>query len=175
MRAAALVMQLLATLLMGLMAGFFFAFAVDVVPAMRELDAQAYITTQQAINRVVRNAVFGGVYFGSALLPLLAALALYACGQRRPGHLWLAIGALYFGMVFWLTREINVPINNALALWNPSAPPADWLEARERWNTANLVRSVASGTCFAAAVCLLVWTRNPAGQPAPRAQDRISC
>lgn len=148
-------LQWLATLLLGLMAGFFFAFAVDVAPAMRELDAQAYINTQQAINRVVRNATFGSVYFGSALLPLLAAAALYASGQRPAGHLWLALGAVYFGAVFWLTREVNVPINNALALWNPGAPPADWAQARDRWNTANLVRTVAAGLCFAAALTLL--------------------
>lgn len=151
-RALAGPLQWLATLLLGLMAGFFFAFAVDVAPAMRELDAQAYISTQQAINRVVRNATFGGVYFGSALLPLLAAAALYLSGQRRAGHLWLALGAVYFLAVFWLTREVNVPINNALAQWNPGAPPADWAQARERWNAANLVRTVAAGLCFAAAL-----------------------
>lgn len=149
------VLKTLATVLLGLMAGFFFAFAADVAPAMRELDAQAYITVQQSINRVVRNAVFGGVYFGSVLLPVLAAVALYAAGRRRAGHLWLALGAVYFGLVFWLTREINVPINNALALWDPAAPPADWLAARERWNTANLVRTIAAVACFGAASVLL--------------------
>jgi uncharacterized membrane protein len=159
----ATVLKVLATALLGLMAGFFFAFAVDVAPAMRELDAQAYITTQQAINRVVRNALFGGVYFGSVLLPALTTLALYASGQRRQGHLWLTLGAVYFGMVFWLTREINVPINNALALWNPAAPPADWLTARERWNTANLVRTVAAIACFGAATVLLACGRRLKG------------
>jgi len=163
-RALAGPLQWLATLLLGLMAGFFFAFAVDVAPAMRELDAQAYISTQQAINRVVRNATFGSVYFGSALLPLLAALALYASGQRRAGHLWLALGVVYFGAVFWLTREVNVPINNALAQWNPASPPADWQQARDSWNTANLVRTVAAGLCFALAV-LTLQLRAPAGPP----------
>ena len=51
----------LALVLLGLMAGFFFAFAVDVAPAMAQLNAHAYITTQQWINRVVRNALFGAV------------------------------------------------------------------------------------------------------------------
>ena len=40
MKLAATTLQVLATCLMGLMAGFFFAFSVDVAPAMRELDAQ---------------------------------------------------------------------------------------------------------------------------------------
>lgn len=161
LKSTATVLQALATVLLGLMAGFFFAFAIDVVPAMRELDAQAYITTQQAINRVVRNAVFGATYFGSALMPLLAALALYASGQRRTGHAWLALWVVYFGAVFWLTREINVPINNALAQWNPAAPPPDWAAARERWNDANLVRAVAAALCFAGAVASMAWRGIP--------------
>ena len=58
--------EVLATCLLGVMAGFFFAFAIDVAPAMTNLDASSYVTTQQWINRVVRNATFGATYFGSA-------------------------------------------------------------------------------------------------------------
>ena len=49
----------LATLLMGLMAGFFFAFSIDVAPAMAALGASSYIEAQQWINRVVRNLGLG--------------------------------------------------------------------------------------------------------------------
>jgi uncharacterized membrane protein len=147
-------LALLATALLGLMAGFFFAFAIDVAPAMRELDAQAYITTQQAINRVVRNATFAAVFFGSALVPLTAGLAAYACGRVRQGHTWLAVWALYFGAVFWVTREVNVPINTALALWNPALPPDDWMAQRDAWNQANGVRAVAASVCFGVALIL---------------------
>ena len=73
----------LSQVLLGLMAGFFFAFAVDVAPAMARLDATGYITVQQHINAVVRNATFGGVYFGSAVLPWLVALAAFSLRQRR--------------------------------------------------------------------------------------------
>ena len=149
---AATILQILAICLLGLMAGFFFAFAIDVAPAMRELDAPGYVTTQQAINRAVRNLPFALVYFGSAVLPLLAAAALYAGGQRRAGHTWLLLWAVYFGAVFLVTRQVNVPINDALALWNPAAAPAGWQIARDDWNAANLVRAVASALCFAGAV-----------------------
>ena len=97
------------------MAGFFFAFAVDVAPAMAGLDAATYITVQQAINRVVRNALFGITYFGSALLPwVVVALALWA-GQRRRAGAWVVIALAYGAAVFWVTRSLNVPINEALA------------------------------------------------------------
>lgn len=144
----------LSTVLLGLMAGFFFAFAIDVAPAMREFDGQAYIATQQAINRAVRNLPFALVYFGSAIMPLLAAAALVAANRRREAAFWLAIALVYLLGVFVLTREVNVPINNALALWDPKAPPAQWQQARDDWNLANLVRCVIAAACFGAAVGL---------------------
>jgi len=143
-----------ATTLLGLMAGFFFAFAIDVAPAMRELDALSYITTQQWINKVVRNLAFAAVYFGSTLLVFVAALLAWRARRGGAALVWLAVALLYFGAVFWLTRSVNVPINDALASWNPAAPPADWASARERWNEANLVRAIASAVCFCASVAL---------------------
>ena len=150
----ALPSQVLATVLMGLMAGFFFAFSVDVAPAMLELDAQAYITTQQAINRVVRNVPFALVYFGGAVMPFIAALALYFAGRRRDAAVWLGIALVYVAGVFLLTREINIPINNALALWNPQSPPPQWQQARDDWNAANLVRCLVACACFVVAAAL---------------------
>jgi uncharacterized membrane protein len=157
MKAAAAAAEVLATLLLGLMAGFFFAFAADVAPAMRQLDAQGYIATQQAINHAVRNALFGGVYFGSALLPWLAAAAWWAAGNRARALAWAGLALVYTAGVFVLTRQVNVPINDAVALWNPLAPPADWAAARDAWNGANLVRSAVAAACFAAAVGLRTW------------------
>lgn len=147
--------ELAATLLLGLMAGFFFAFAVDVAPAMRELDGPGYVATQQAINRVVRNAVFGSAYFGAVLLPLVAALLLWPARQRRAALAWALLGGVYALGAFWLTRSVNVPINEALAQWNAAAPPVDWAAARDRWNDANLARTWVAGVCFAGAVALL--------------------
>ena len=149
----------LALLLLGTMAGFFFAFAIDVAPAMASLDAEHYVRTQQAINRVVRNAVFGGAYFGSALMPWLAALAALACGRRRRALAWVLIALVYGSAVFWLTRSVNVPINNELARWSADAVPAHWAELRDRWNEANLVRCVAALLCFGAAAAVSMRSR----------------
>lgn len=156
----AFVFSLMATCLLGVMAGFFYAFAIDVAPAMTNLDASGYITAQQWINRVVRNATFGATYFGSALLPFAAAIMAFWCGQRRVGLAWLGIAAVYFGAVFWLTRTVNVPINDALATWQASSPPSDWAMARDNWNQANLVRTWAALACFVASVVLVSVSRG---------------
>lgn len=147
---------------MGIMAGFFFAFAIDVAPAMANLDASGYITTQQWINRVVRNAALGATYFGSALVPFIAAATAFWCGRRRLGVAWLVIALVYFAAVFWVTRTVNIPINNELASWQPAAPPSNWQQARDTWNQSNLVRTIASVACFVAAVVVVAaWRPSP--------------
>lgn len=150
----------LALVLLGLMAGFFFAFAVDVAPAMAQLNAHAYITTQQWINRVVRNALFGAVYFGSALAPWIAAGVALRAGERARALVWALIAVAYGLAVFWLTRTVNVPINDALADWRPDQPPADWAALRARWNAANAVRAWASAICFGVAAWLAAAPRR---------------
>lgn len=157
-----------ATALLGLMAGFFFAFAIDVAPAMRELDAHGYITTQQSINKAVRNLPFAVAYFGSALFVFMPAWPAWRSGRRGVALGWLAVALTYFGAVFWLTRSVNIPINEALAAWNPVAPPPEWAAARERWNDANLVRAVASVACFFSAVALLALSARAGTSPASR-------
>ncbi|MGC1173523.1 DUF1772 domain-containing protein [Polaromonas sp.] len=156
-----LAVEVLATCLLGIMAGFFFAFAVDVAPAMANLDASGYITTQQWINRVVRNATFGGIYFGSVLLPFAAAAVVFWCGRRKAGVVWLLIAFTYFVAVFWVTRTVNVPINNELASWQPALPPGNWQAARDTWNQSNFARTVASLACFVASVVLVTVSRQP--------------
>jgi uncharacterized membrane protein len=149
------IVEVIAVCLLGLMAGFFFAFAVDVAPAMAQLDAGAYVETQQWINRVVRNAVFGGVYFGSTLFPFVAAITVFFMGERKRSMAWLGIAVVYFLAVFWVTRSVNVPINEDLATWSAASPPASWIQARDTWNHSNLIRTVAAALCFLCSAVLL--------------------
>lgn len=157
----ALVFEVAAICLLGIMAGFFFAFASDVAPAMEKLDASNYIATQQWINSAVRNAVFGAAYFGSALAPFIAAALAFWCGRRKASAAWLLIALAYFAAVFWVTRSVNVPINNELASWQAASPPGNWQQARDTWNQSNLFRTFAAAACFAASV-VLVAVRRPA-------------
>lgn len=98
-------LEVTATVLLGLMAGFFFAFWVDVAPAMRELEAGGYIQAQQAINRAVRNAPFAIAHFGAALVPWLLVALAWQSGDRRRAGAWAAIAVIYGAGVFLLTRS----------------------------------------------------------------------
>jgi uncharacterized membrane protein len=144
----------LATLLLGLMAGFFFAFWVDVAPAMTHLDADSYISTQQWINKVVRSIPFGITYFGSTFFALVPAF--FAAANRRwaLAATWAVLALAYFAGVFWFTRSINIPINEQMALWSPTSPPADWSKLRDTWNVANAQRTLVGVLCFGAALVI---------------------
>lgn len=73
---------------------------------------------------------------------------------------WLLVALAYFVMVFWVTRSINVPINDAVAQLNPLVPPFNWSVLRDRWNEANLWRTLASSACFVAAILLVSLPSN---------------
>lgn len=150
-----LALQLLATLLFGLAAGFFFAFAIDVAPALARAESSAAITVFQQINIVVRNAWFGAVYFGAVVVPPLA-LTL-AAGERRTLPWWLGLAAwlVYLGGVQAPTFMVNVPINEVVAAWTPSAPAGDWRALLERWMTFNTLRTIAAVASFALSLTAL--------------------
>jgi uncharacterized membrane protein len=146
----------LAALLFGLAAGFFFAFAIDVAPALARAEPSAAIAVFQQINIVVRNAWFGAVYFGAVVVPLVA-LAL-TWGDRRSLGWWFGLAAwlVYVAGVQAPTAAINVPINEVVAAWNPVAPVGDWRALLERWTTYNTLRTIAATIAFALSLIALV-------------------
>ncbi len=150
-----LAIRLLATLLFGLAAGFFFAFAIDVAPALARAEPSAAIAVFQQINIVVRNAWFGAVYFGAVVVAPVA-LALTWRDRRALGwRLLLAAWLIYLGGVQAPTAAINVPINEVVAAWTPSAPAGDWRALLERWTSYNTLRTIAATLAFAVSLTSL--------------------
>jgi uncharacterized membrane protein len=83
-------------------------------------------------------------------LPPIGGLALIAAlpalvGSRRNMHscrqVLMAVGCLVAGLV--VTLVVHFPINDAIATWNPAAPPADWQQLRDRWLVAHAVRTAS--------------------------------
>ncbi len=150
-----LALRLLATLLFGLAAGFFFAFAIDVAPALARSEPAAAIAVFQQINIVVRNAWFGAVYFGAVVVPVLGLVLAWR--ERRSLAWWLGLAAwlVYLGGVQAPTFMINVPINEVVAAWTPSAPAGDWRALLERWTSFNTLRTVAASLAFALSLTAL--------------------
>lgn len=137
--------RILAVLNLGLMAGFFFAFANPTMPGLARTDGPVFVAAMQSINLAVRNLPFFIAFAGPAVLAALAVLA------ARPRWPWL-MALLCYGGAILVTARLNIPINEAIALWDPAAPPADWAERRDAWMQANWLRFALTAAGFLAAV-----------------------
>src|SRR5262245_23165124 len=114
-------LTLLAALGSGLVAGIFFAFSTFVMAALRRLPAAGGIAAMQSINLTVLNPLFFAVFFGTAGLSLVLAIAALL-RWSEPGALYLFAGSLLylFGTIF-VTMAFNVPLNNRLAAIKPGS------------------------------------------------------
>jgi uncharacterized membrane protein len=116
------VVLVVATFLCSLIAGFLFAFAVVVMPGIRNLDDRDFIRAFQVIDRVIQNnqPVFVFVWVGS-VLALAAAAGLGIWGLRGTDRLLVIAAALvYFLGVQWPTVSINIPLNKAIQRLDPA-------------------------------------------------------
>jgi uncharacterized membrane protein len=124
--------------LSGLLAGLFFAYAVSVMPALRQMDDATFVAVMNRINVVIVNPVFLVVFLGAPAV--CAALLIWDRGA------WAVAGAVLAVATLLVTAVFNIPLNNALA---DGAARAAFEDPWVRWNA---VRTVTSVACF---VCLL--------------------
>jgi uncharacterized membrane protein len=138
MSAAITTAQVLALLLVGLVAGSMFGI-------WRGYDVTAF--TPATFVEVHQGAVRGL----NILLPVMAAAALAltlllaVLGRNRPAALGLYLAAalaIIAGGI--ITRFFNQPINEQIMGWTPAAIPADWTTLRDSWWNWHLVRLVAT-------------------------------
>jgi uncharacterized membrane protein len=140
-----------ATMTTGLIAGLFFAYANNVMPALRDADDRAFVDVMQRINVVILNPLFLSTYVGGLLISAAAAVAVWS-GDDRGSLPWVVAGVVLYLAMFAITRAVNIPLNDQLA-----AAGDDAHATRERfeatWVTWNLVRAVLSAGAFG---CLTV-------------------
>lgn len=137
---------LVTTTLMGLIAGFFYAFACSVMVGLARTDDLTFVNTMQWINATVRNVGFAPSFFGSLLCAV--AVAGVALWRRSPARWWITGAALCYAIAFGVTMWINVPMNETLAAAGPAEAIADLGGVRRDyegpWVRWNLVRTVLS-------------------------------
>lgn len=135
------------------LAGVHLAGTVGMNPAMRSLDARSYVSMKQAADvafpRLARPLLLGGlvVTAGAGLVALATAGAVVQV------LLGCALALLVVTLVAVLRGDL--PINLAMAAWDPLDPPTDWAGARARWEGFFALRTattVAATACTAAAV-----------------------
>ena len=145
-----------ATVLMGLIAGFFYAYACSVMVGLAHVDDSTFITAMQWINATVRNAAFAPSFFGA--LAVTGAAALVAYRHRSAGRAWILAAFVLYAAAFAITMGINVPLNEQFAAAGP-AGIADVAAVRAAyegtWVAWNIARTALSTAALAALVCAI--------------------
>lgn len=129
----------------ALMAGFFYAYSVTVMPAFAAGDPRNSMEAMQVINANVQNAQFAVGFFGALAIALLGIL--YAIYTRLNDTTFLLLGcAVYLAGSFAVTLAGNVPMNRALASLDPNQTAAltYWSEYLVDWTALNHLRTLAS-------------------------------
>lgn len=152
------VLLVASTVLVGIMAGFFFAYSASVVLALETLSASAYTTVMQPINERVRNPAFGLAFLGAIVVPVVTAAVVVLQGDvtARYGSLFLAGVVVYLLGTVVVTVAVHLPMNDAIATWSTASPPDDWTAVRARWTLWNHVRTVAAIVSFVLSLAALV-------------------
>jgi uncharacterized membrane protein len=150
----------IATMLAGLLAGFFVTYTISVTRGLAITRDATYVEAIDAINATVVTPVFAVMFFGAPATAVLAT-AVQLPHLRRPATWACAVAAVALLASFAITAAINVPLNRELAELAaageaPLAEVRTWYEPA--WNRANLARAWLSTTGFAA---LLIALRNP--------------
>ncbi|MGW1775817.1 anthrone oxygenase family protein [Streptomyces sp. NPDC002104] len=144
----------LSTVLVGLMAGLFFAFDVSVMPGLAKTDDRTYVTAMQSFNAVIDGNPLFGTVFVVALLAAFAAAFVEARAGRRTVALWASLAAAAYLVVLVVTFVVNIPLNNELADLGDAAKLTDFsvvAKFKGTWETANIVRTLL---CTAALTAL---------------------
>ncbi|MEM6431424.1 MAG: DUF1772 domain-containing protein [Deinococcota bacterium] len=152
----------LATLALGIMAGFFWTYTFNVNLAMLELDGATYATVQSLLNVNVRHVMFFSFFFGAGVLSVIAVIS--NGGKWRSLTFWLLLIACmsYVVGIIFFTRQVNLPLNYYTESWNPQQLPDDWASVRSQWNRANSLRVGTSGLAFVLSLsALLSRTQQP--------------
>lgn len=142
---------IVAVILVGLSAGFFYTYEISVTHGLAIVDDLTYVATFQAINETVTNGWFGIMFFGS-IPAIVLALAVGRRGARTTTTLNVVALLLYL-TGFAITAAGNVPLNDQLALvteLTADSAAAARLAFEDDWNRLNLLRTVAIGASFVA-------------------------
>ncbi len=151
-----------ATVVTGLMAGFFFAYACSVMVGLARTGDRTFIEAMQWINATVRNVAFGPAFFGALVLTVAAAGVTLL--RRDPGRWWVVAAAVLYAGAFAVTMGVSVPLNEQLAAAGPAGSLPDPGAVREAyegpWVTWNVVRTVLNTAAVAAMVGALLRHRR---------------
>jgi uncharacterized membrane protein len=130
----------------ALIAGVFFAFSTFVMNALSRLQPAQGIAAMQSINITAINPLFMTALFGTAATCLLLTVSSLS-KLSQPDAVYLFGGSLlYLIGTVGVTISFNVPLNNSLAIADPSSTQSAnlWAKYLTDWTFWNHIRTVAA-------------------------------
>lgn len=135
----------------GLLAGAFIYGLLNVVPTFYEVPMAVHLAYRRQL------MAHNSVTMQSLMIAAIVAPLWYAGVTRLSWSvLTLVLASALLALTSLLvTRFGNVPINQLIKTWTPGHLPVNWLPMLHRWDTFNLVRTLAGLGSF---ICLVAAT-----------------
>ena len=157
MQEAALI---IATLMVGLMAGVFALYSNATMPGLGRTDDRTFVGAFQAIDTAIINPLFLGTFMGALVVTGVAG-ALQLGEDDRSVLLWIVVAFVLYLAVVVTTVAVNVPLNDDIKAAGAPDSIADLALVRERFNEARWVgwnhfRAVATTVAFGCLAWALV-------------------
>lgn len=151
--------------LIGLMAGVFYAFSVSVMLGLDAIKAEQAIRAMQSINRKIQNPVFLAAFLGAPIAASVTGVLLLLDEQASAGVIFLLAAAAYILGTIAPTAAVNVPMNNALDVADVPADANEaarlWTGYSGRWTRWNTLRAVVNSiSLLLAGLALFAWGRG---------------
>ncbi|MFG3257222.1 anthrone oxygenase family protein [Streptomyces sp. NPDC048172] len=151
----------------GLFAGFLVAVLV-LENSLRSYEASVYTQVRQVELDGLDKLAAATLLPAAAATALLVVLAFRARARTR----WFALAALaLMAVVLVVTVSVNLPVNGDQLDWSVRTPPADWADARDRWQLAHALRTALAVAAFALLATARV-LRSPSAPGGPSAVRR---
>jgi uncharacterized membrane protein len=171
-RSRPLVVLLPATLITGLVAGWFGDWARAIMPGLRETDDRTFVAAFQALDRAILSPQFMLAFMGALVLIGLAALLYRRAGDRAPLP-WVTLAFGLYLVVVVITLAIHEPLNQVLRYAGDPDAIADVSAVRNAFDEANWaawhhVRTVATTAAFGC----LAWALVLHGRATAHREDR---
>ena len=136
-------LELLTVIGLALMAGFLFNMSVVTAPALDALPPPQALAAWKGINSTVRNPLFLGTAFGTAVLVVACAVV----GWRSRLRVWcLSVALLYLVGVIGTTFMVEAGINGTIVAAN--TPPPELSRMLSTWLLGNHVRALSGLAAF---------------------------
>lgn len=152
-----------ATVIVGMVAGIFFDWAVNIMPALSEVDDRTYVVfMQHTITTMNTSPVFLFTLMGAFVFTGAAAIVQFGLAARASAGWTLAALALYV-MAMVITAVVHFPLNDTLENAGDPSTIQDLAGLREdtegAWVLGHLVRTAAAMVALVC-LCRALWLRG---------------